>query len=119
MGRLDYICDKCNYVSLDMSEQPICAMCGSPMTILWTAPSRSHIGIHSRDRAVVWYNPATGKHATPGRNDIPMPDRYAKSGYERREFQTLRELDHFCKRNNLVNHQANYDHSGRSYDEEG
>jgi hypothetical protein len=88
------------------------------MEILWTSPSRSYVGVHPSERAVVWYDPKTGRHATPGRNDVPMPSRYAKAGYERREFTTLRDLDTFCKSNRLVNERANYDQSGRSYDDE-
>lgn len=93
-------------------------ICGEQMELLFQWSKTPHIGIHPKDRAIVWYNPKTGKHATPGRNDVPMPERYRKLGYERKEFTTLRELDSFCKRNSLVNEKANYDGSGRSYDDE-
>jgi hypothetical protein len=107
MIKADILCD---------GETPIqTCPCGTLMEILWVRPSSHHIGIHPSDRAVVWYNPATGKHATPGRNDVPMPDRYKKAGYERKEFTTVRELDSFCKRNKLVNEALNYN-KGNSYD---
>lgn len=93
--------------------------CGAPMSINWQRRHTPYIGIHAKDRAIVYYNPKTGKHATPGRSDVPMPARYAKDGYERREFETLRDLDKYCKENNLVNEKANYDSgSGRAYDDE-
>jgi len=92
-------------------------LCGARMDILWQRHSQDWIGIHPRERAVVWYNPQTGRHSTPGRNDVPMPERYRKAGYERREFETLRDLDKYCKANKLVNEKANYN-SGRSYDED-
>ena len=115
--RHNYICS-CGNIIEDYtgSTPPMC--CDAEMEILWSVPSRPYIGIHPSERAIVWYNPATGKHATPGRADVPMPARYRKWGYERREFTTLRELDSFCKQNNLVNQRGSYDNSGRSYDDE-
>ena len=114
--RHDYVCS-CGHIEQDVTgDAPQC--CGEEMQILWSAPPRPHIGIHPKDRAVVWYNPTTGRHATPGRNDAPMPDRYRQLGYERREFTTLRELDAFCATNRLVNQKGSYDGSGRSYDDE-
>ncbi len=123
MIRQNFECPTCSRVELDVictsgSHVKRCT-CGSSMEILWTKPRTTHIGIHPKDRAVVWYNPKTGRHATPGRNDVPMPDRYAREGFERREFSTLRELDAFCKQNKLVNEAAHYNRgSGRAYDEE-
>ena len=117
MGRLDYECPVCNQIYYDLSiDPPIC--CGQRPEILWTARKQPWIGIHEKDRAVVWFDPKTGRHATPGRNDVPMPSRYAAAGYERREFTTLRDLDAFCKSNNVVNQQAHYNSNGRSFDDE-
>lgn len=117
----DFICDACGRTEYDV----ICdgqfrktCICGGMMDIAWKRRSAPYIGIHPSERAVVWYNPATGKHATPGQNNIPMPDRYRKAGYERREFTTLRELDSYCKTENVVNERANFDSNGRSYDDE-
>jgi len=123
MVRHDFECETCGRVERDAActgdFHIHSCVCGSPMQIVWGGIKRTHIGIHPRDRAVVWYNPQTGRHATPGRNDVPIPSRYAKAGYERREFPTLRELDSFCKQNKLVNEAAHYHKgSGRSYDEE-
>ena len=112
------VCGKTDYDVLCEGKYNKNCLCGGKMDIIWQHQATSHTGIHPRDRAVVWYNPETGKHATPGRNDIPMPDRYRKAGYERREFETLRSLDNYCKSNNLVNEKAHYNSSGRGYDDE-
>ena len=121
MPRHDLICPTCSHILEDVRLSATACMihlpCSSVMEILWTAPSRAHT-VHPRERAVVWYDPRTGRHATPGRNDVPMPERYARQGYERREFASLHDLDTFCKSNNLVNQRAHYDNSGRSYDDE-
>jgi hypothetical protein len=114
--RHDYVCNICSAVRTDATAPPLC--CGSEMVILWTAPPRSHIGLHPSERPVVYFNPATGKHATPMRADVPMPDRYRAWGYERREFTSVHELDAFCKANNLVHHKSHYDNSGRAYDDD-
>ena len=120
MARHDYECQECGKISYDTvnATDTMACTCGGNMIILWSYIARPHIGIHLKDRAVIWFNPANGKRATPGRNDIPMPERYRKAGYVRREFETLKSLDAYCKGNKLVNHQANYNNSGRAYDED-
>lgn len=118
----DFICDICGAKEFDVLVPSTfihhkCS-CGEPMEIAWNGRKRPYIGIHPWDRSVIWYNPKTGRRATPGRNDVPMPKRYKDLGYERREFTTLRELDAHCKENNLVNEAGNYNSNGHSYDEE-
>jgi hypothetical protein len=122
MIRQNFTCSACGKTEEDVictsgTHIRTCS-CGGRMEILWGATPRPWIGIHPRERAVVWYDPKTGRHATPGRNNVPMPSRYAKAGYERREFTTLRELDSFCKTNRLVNERANYNSNGRAFDDE-
>jgi hypothetical protein len=38
---------------------------------------------------VIYYNPATGEHKTPARADLPVPEVYAKQGFERREIMSM------------------------------
>ena len=45
--------------------------------------------MHSSERAVVYYNPATGEHRTPARADVPMPEVYQRQGFERRELLSM------------------------------
>ena len=116
----DMICSDCGNIDYDV----ICegqfrktCLCGGQMDIMWKRRAQS-ASVHSSERAAIWYNTATGKHATPGLNNVPMPERYRKAGYERREFHSLRDLDSYCKSENLLNHAANYDNSGRAYDDD-
>jgi len=115
----DMSCEACGRVERDVpcdnTFVKVCA-CGHMMEIDWQLRKLPYVGIHPRERAVIWYNPKTGKHATPGRNDVPMPDRYRQAGYVRREFETLRDLDAYCQSENLVNERANYN-SGNAYDD--
>jgi hypothetical protein len=117
----DMICNFCGHRETDVICQgryrKECA-CGGLMEIDWSRRPQNYIGIHPRERSVVWYNSKDGTHATPMRNDIPMPARYKSQGYERREFDSLRSLDSFCKQNKIVNEKAHYDSNGRGYDDE-
>lgn len=118
----DMICDTCGHIERDVPLNPSACVthvpCGTRMVILWTNGTNHHASVRASQRSVVWYNPKTGRHRTPGRNDVPIPDRYAKLGYERKEFTTLHDLDAYCKRENLVNEAAHYNKgSGRAYDD--
>ena len=114
----DFFCPTCGNIEYDV----ICdgqfrknCTCGSMMEIHYS-PKRTVASVHPKERSVIWYNPETGKHATPGRNDVPMPERYRRAGYVRREFESLRSLDSYCKHEGLVNEKANYN-SGNAYDD--
>ncbi len=48
-----------------------------------------HAQVHASERAVVYYNPATGEHRTPARADQPMPAVYSNQGFERREILSM------------------------------
>lgn len=94
----------------------LCGSCRSPVErggeFLQFSPPAS---IHEKERAVVYQHPVTGEVRYPGRNDVPMPALYRKQGFERREFNSLRELDSFTKSRGLVNEAAHFDRgSGRS-----
>jgi hypothetical protein len=45
--------------------------------------------IHASDRAVIYYNPATGEHRTPPRADLPIPEVYKNQGFERKEIMSM------------------------------
>jgi hypothetical protein len=55
-----------------------CETCSSPR-------KEKHAQVHQRERSVVYYNPATGEHRTPPRADQPVPEIYARQGFQRRE----------------------------------
>ena len=110
----DLHCEKCNEQTYDIpvtiDALPKCATCQGPMEIWYGMGLRraAEASVHSTERTVVFRNPKTGSIAYPGRTDVSMPERYRKGGYEKVEMHSLRELDKFCKDNNLMNHKANF-----------
>lgn len=62
-------------------ETRSCPQCGQ-------SRFEKHASVHVSERAVVYYNPATGEHRTPPRADTPMPAVYAGS-FERREIMNM------------------------------
>lgn len=97
-----------------------CIQCPDPplqAEIVWSASSRHDAAVHPAERTVVWQHPVTGHVEYTPRNDVPIPERYARWGYERREFTSLRDLGKFERQHDVVNERAHYDKgSGRSYD---
>jgi predicted nucleic acid-binding Zn-ribbon protein len=63
-----------------------CESCGA-------ARFQRNAQVHAGDRAVVFYNPATGEHRTPARADAPMPEVYARQGFERREILSMLQYE--------------------------
>lgn len=54
-------------------------------------------------------NPRTGERRIPGRADQPMPDVYARQGYERVELDTAQKLRRFENSTGLVHEQGSFD----------
>lgn len=100
-------CPDCN-LFLEVGDWPWCPH-GS------TRPS--HHSVHARERSVVWEHPGTGEIRYPGRNDAPMPSRYQKEGFVRKEFTNLRSLESFERSHNVLNDKAHYN-PGNSLDQE-
>lgn len=92
-------CGLCDCRNIPENSQ--CVHCGHPRR-------ERHAQIHSSERAVVYYNPATGEHRTPARADMPMPPVYATQGYERREILNMSQWE---KEAGVV-HEATSFHSG-------
>ena len=80
-----------------------CATCKVPFV-------EKHANVHPSERAAVWFNPHTGKHKTPPRNDIPLPEKYAQQGYERREINHMGSYE----RETGVIHEASNFHPGNA-----
>lgn len=118
----DMICGACDEISLDRpySDKGTLCRCGGVLEVYYGGRSAQNAArISGPDTLALWKHPATGKVLYPGRNDVPMPERYRQQGYERIELRSLREIDSFSRRHNLVNEAAHYDRgSGRSYDDE-
>lgn len=115
----DMQCSKCDEIVFDLPVHidGTPHTCGGVMEIYWHSRSRDASLLGADEMTVVYEHPITKKILYPGRNDAPMPDRYQRQGFVRREMRSLREVDSFSERHNLVNERANYDRgSGHSYD---
>jgi hypothetical protein len=89
------------------------------MEVLWTTSRVHSAAIHPSERSVVWENAVTGDVKYPARNDIPIPDRYSKQGFVRREFTSLGEIRQFEKEHKVLHEASWFDKgSGRGFDDE-
>lgn len=70
----------CDYRNIP--ENRTCVHCGHPR-------HERHAQVHASERSVVYYNPATGEHRTPARADQPLPEVYARQGFERKEILNM------------------------------
>jgi hypothetical protein len=61
--------------------------------------------VHASERAVVYVNPQTGEHRTPARADLPMPEIYARQGFERRE---ILDMSAYEKSQGVVHEASNF-----------
>jgi len=77
---------------------------GGEFEILWTTNARWLPAAHPRERIVLWRDPKSGKVAYPGRNDVPMPVRYRRQGYERIELPNLRSVERFERESHAAGH---------------
>src|SRR4029077_13082497 len=75
-----------------------CARCGLPHY-------ERHAQVHSSERSVIYYNPATGEHRTPPRADMPLPEVYKQQGYERKEILSMIQYE---KETGIVHESSNY-----------
>lgn len=99
-----------------------CHECGNPITVGdWPfcphGPASNRLAaVHERERCVVWQHPGTGEVRYPMANNIPMPDRYQKQGFERREMPSLASMESFCREKGMINEIAHWDSgSGRGF----
>jgi hypothetical protein len=83
--------------------------------ILWTNSIQHSTIVNPKERIVVWEHPTTGAVRYPGRNDIPIPQRYLDQGFQRRELATRREAEQFERDHNVRNEKLWYN-SGNSFD---
>jgi hypothetical protein len=79
----------------------VCTECG-------VARVEARVQVHQSERAVVYRHPATGEHITPARADQPVPEVYARRGFERHEI--LRMAD--WEKQTGVCHEASNFHPG-------
>lgn len=64
---------------------------------------------------MVYRNPRTGEIRYPARNDQPVPQVYARQGYERQELTTHADVRRFEKETGRIHERSHYDPgSGRA-----
>lgn len=109
-GRI--VCDECGK-ELSVGEFPFCNGSGYGHGYVqrgvYDPPA-----VHPTERTVVYENPQTGKIRYPGRNDVPIPQRYAEQGYVKKEFTSRRELESFEKKHKVTNDKLWYN-SGNTH----
>lgn len=80
LSTLAWWCGNCS--CRNIPENSRCVHCGH-------LHHERHAQVHASERSVVYFNPATGEHRTPPRNDLPMPVVYKQQGFERREIMNM------------------------------
>lgn len=122
MAYHDLECKKCKvslpYAHIRLLDKPH-VKCGGKLEIVFVNPRQRFVhAVPPKERSVVWKHPVTGQIRYPGRNDVPMPERYASIGYERHEMVHASDLHKFERDNNVCNEKLNYDSNGRQYEDE-
>ncbi len=64
--------------------------------------------IHPSERSVVYRNPRTGETRYPPRADQPLPEVYARQGYERQELSTPQSIREFERETGRVHERTHY-----------
>ena len=65
--------------------------------------------IHTSERTVLYRNPRTGEIRTPARNDLPMPEVYARQGYVREELDTAAKIRSYEQSTGKIHERSHYD----------
>lgn len=99
-------CPHCGDV-LEIGSWPFCGPQGHPQV------RQFKTAFDERDSCVVFEHPVTGEVRYPGRNDAPMPERYAQAGFQRTEMRSLRAIEKFEKKHNVWNERAWCDSNAR------
>jgi len=102
-----FTCRSCGEWNQGEYERTVCSKCGKR----WRPRSA---GVHSSEKSVVYYNPHTGERRTPPRNDLPLPDVYARQGYERREIQSMVAYE---KETGVIHEASNWGRNGLAENE--
>ena len=104
-----------------------CNKCGGQTRTLLTRPDVDFVGCracvdaalgHGPEQPVQWSdkssvlvfeNPKTGQVSYPGRNDRPMPEKYADAGFVPKRMKHLHEVDKLQKKTGVVNQAMHFD----------
>lgn len=114
----DLICTYCSKIKRDVQvsgdyKPRKHIKCRGKLEIFY-APKEYHASVHEKDKVVYFQGP-NGQIKYPGRNNTPMPEYYKREGYERKELTSLQHINHFEKKNNVLNERAHFDSNGRDF----
>lgn len=77
---VSWICGDCRHYNAGSHRH--CLGCGKDRI-------ERHAQCHQSERAVAYVHPITGERKTPPRADMPMPEVYARQGFERHEIMSM------------------------------
>lgn len=112
---VDLECDKCGGILEDQWSSLVDSThaCGGKLIRLYTVTRGPTPGGHSSEKVVVYQSAQEGgKIQYPGRNDVPIPERLRKRGYERVEISPA-QLGSFERKHGVMNERRHYDRNGR------
>lgn len=81
-GRFTRVAWWCNCGTRNEGSATDCVKCSRKL-------HEKYAQIRESERAVVYVNPLTGERRTPARNDEPVPEIYARQGFERQEIMSI------------------------------
>lgn len=84
---------------------PVCPTCASVATEEGAARRRGPAAqVGHGEAAAIAIHPTTGEQVFCfEKPDSPMPERYRKEGFQKVQFHHYRDLERFCRNNNLIN----------------
>jgi len=112
----DFICMKCDTVLKNMPDRYDHSKhkgCGGELVIFWNTSVRRPAALPMSDTTVVYYSEKEKQYQYPGRNDVPVPERLRKRGYEKVYLRSDAEVGRFEKQQNVVNERRHWDRNGR------
>lgn len=113
-GFQQFLCKDCGELLL-IGCWPFCASKVNPEG---HSTTRTHDALAHASEAVVLYEHPTKGVRWPGRNDVPMPARYVKDGFERKEYRSLADIRSIEKKHKVVSEIANFDRGSGNADRE-
>ena len=117
---IDVICSRCNEVQIDVWSTILDtkhSYCDGTWERYWTITDHMPPASHPSERSIVYISAKEGGRVQyPGRNDVPVPDRLKRRGYERVEMSP-RELRQFEKSHHVVNERMHFDRNGRGMED--
>ena len=100
----------------DLEKGHVAEIQTRPIELRGKAPDTG-LPCHPSEAAVVWRHPGTGDVKFTARNDVPIPERYRRQGYERFEMRNLRHLEKLEKATGTRSERAWFDRgSGRGFE---